>query len=49
MVKGSFNQVHLLAELVTHMKFNQLSPHDQTMPKAGILDCLVVMISGSQS
>ena len=48
-MKGSSDQDRLLAELVTHMKFDQLSPHDQTVAKAGILDCLAVMISGSQS
>ena len=48
-MKGSSDQDRILAEMVTHIRFDQLSPHELTVAKAGIFDCLAVMISGSQS
>jgi 2-methylcitrate dehydratase PrpD len=38
-----------LARFITGMKFGDLSPRDLSVAKAGILDCLAVMISGSRS
>ena len=48
-MKGSPDQDHLLAEFISRMRFDDLSSHDLSVAKAGILDCLGVMISGSQS
>jgi 2-methylcitrate dehydratase PrpD len=38
-----------LAEFVASIRFDNLSSQDLSVAKAGILDCLAVMISGSQS
>jgi 2-methylcitrate dehydratase PrpD len=38
-----------LAEFVTSIRFDHLSTQDRSVAKAGIFDCLAVMISGSQS
>ncbi len=47
-MKGSPDQDRLLAEFVTGMSIDQLSARDREVARAGILDCLGVMISGSQ-
>jgi 2-methylcitrate dehydratase PrpD len=39
----------VLARFITDMDFRDLSPRDLSVAKAGILDCLAVMISGSRS
>jgi 2-methylcitrate dehydratase PrpD len=43
------DQDRLLAEFVNQIRFNDLSSLDVNVAKAGILDCIGVMISGSQS
>lgn len=48
-MKGSLDQDQALGEFVTNMRFDQLSDRDRKVAKAGILDCLGVMISGSQT
>ncbi len=40
---------HMLSEFVTNVKFEDLSANDLNVAKAGIIDCLAVMISGSQT
>lgn len=39
----------MLAQFVNNMHFSHLTPHDLSVAKAGIIDCLAVMVSGSQS
>lgn len=48
-MKGSPDQDRLLAEFIAQMRFDHLSSRDRSAAKAGIFDCLGVMISGSQS
>ncbi len=45
----ALSREQVLASFITEMKFGDLSPRDLSVAKAGILDCLAVMISGSRS
>jgi 2-methylcitrate dehydratase PrpD len=46
---GGRSHEQILADFITAMRFQDLSPRDLSVAKAGIVDCLAVMISGSQS
>lgn len=48
-MKGSMDQDRALAKFIRDVKFSRLSARDRAVAKAGILDCLAVMISGSQT
>jgi 2-methylcitrate dehydratase PrpD len=48
-LKDSTFYDRMLSEFVTSMKFDDLSARDVEVAKAGIIDCLAVMISGSQT
>jgi 2-methylcitrate dehydratase PrpD len=48
-MKDMLSREQVLASFITNMKFRDLSPRDLSVAKAGILDCLAVMISGSRS
>jgi 2-methylcitrate dehydratase PrpD len=48
-LKAAPSYDRMLAEFVTNVRFEDLSANDLNVAKAGIVDCLAVMISGSQS
>lgn len=48
-MESSLDRDRSLAEFVTSMKLHHLTNRDRAVAKAGIIDCLGVMISGSQS
>jgi 2-methylcitrate dehydratase PrpD len=48
-MEGPLDHDRSLAEFVASIRFDDLSAQDRSVAKAGILDCLAVMISGSQS
>ena len=49
MMEGALDRDRFLAEFITSVRFEQLSARDLAVAKAGIVDCLAVMISGSRT